>query len=111
MKLSVWPNYVCLIFVKNLFFSKKAEKSNCYLIVLFQPNTQVTLEFVLELLDFNKIFNFVKCIVRGKTDKWNLFLTLLWCALVLYYEEVTVFTAKYKITTSLHFVVNIFSHM
>lgn len=29
------------------------------------------------------------------------------CSLVLYYEEITIFIAKYEITESLHFVVNI----
>lgn len=33
------------------------------------------------------------------------------CSLVLYYEEMTIFTAKYKTTESFHFVVNVFSHM
>jgi len=33
------------------------------------------------------------------------------CSLVLYYEEMAIFTAKYKVTESLHFVVTIFSHM
>lgn len=32
-------------------------------------------------------------------------------SLVLYYEEITIFIAKYKITESMHFVVNVFSHM
>lgn len=56
---------------KQLFFFQKRQKkvTAFYSIVLFLPNTQVTVEFVLELLAFDKIFNFVKYIVRGKTDK------------------------------------------